>query len=658
MAATTSNCQSITISQELSQKILITHVFDQTREVDLGPLVKVVESILQNAAAACKGEYEGLNDMICSLENFDGMRQALDDIRSISCEISCNLSDVEATTMVLLKRLRNYSWNAKVVLAVAAFALSIGELLMLLNHRTTDPIAMSVDLLKGHVLKLDINVLKQLLKAMVDVVNINFAFLVPTLSKIPKEAPSMKDAMDYFPTATYKILSVVVQIASIISKREYIIESTIRRLAHEVSYVNYVLQEKLERCRKDAANLTTDYEAKQGEKYYQHEQVEYRQYEGVWEVIIPKIGFWELIDKIKYHMKIQVPEKLRKKHVLLLISDLDISIEEIKVLNRLYQMNNQRYEILWFPIVDVATYEKIKFSELKQLMKWGAVDPSNIGPAFIEYIKKECNFLKNPIAVSLNQEGDVTCLNALPMLWTWGNSAFPFTDEKEHQLWNKIGEKTGWKLELLLDEQIDLDIPPRMRSVTFVCLFGGENISWIQKFTEKVKNATVGVSFKLVYVGKSKGKGLPSHLLSSDIHVIDSEFQWQFSTRLESILYAKIQQDKTSQTDRVMHEALKLLGYASNGEPWAMFSVGSAVMVTANGEMALTIMSNYKDWKKDTTGPLFLEALRNYCTYKIPDIHGCINVHLPVVGEIPGIVSCPTCSKEMEMYYTYRCCSE
>ncbi|XVF06953.1 hypothetical protein REPUB_Repub06bG0095700 [Reevesia pubescens] len=659
MAATTSNNTAtptthlFSIPQELSQQILITHNSLQTQhQLDLQHLehlVKLIESIFQNAAAVSKGADEYANDMMKSLENFDGMRQALKDIRSISCEMSCNLSaagSVDETTMALLRRLENYSWNAKVVLAMSAFASSIGELSMLLKHRNSDPIARSVDILKGHSPTLDFTMLQKLglFQAMMDVVNINLAFLGTTISRMSKEAQSMKDAMDCFPFATYKILHIVLQIASILSKREDNSEY-LRWLVKEVSVVNTVLQKKLEFCRKDA------------EKYgpYQYEDVP---------ILIPKISISELIDKIKYYMKIQDPEKLRNRDLLLLISDLDISFEEIKVLNRLYQNNDKRYEIVWLPILDLSTYDTKRFWDLKQLMQWSVVEPSKIEPEVIEYIKKDWHFVKKAIAVSVNAEEKVTCQNALPMLWTWGNLAFPFTVKTEQDLWNKIDEQNGWRLDLLLDELIVPDIRSWIQNQSFVCLFGGGDLSWIQEFTEKVKYAAyaAGVSLKLVYVGKNKSKGIPRSELSRDINVIESESQWKFWTKLESILYAKIRHGKTVstsyKTDRVMQEALKVVGYGGNGEAWATFSMGPDAMVTTNGEMGLTIMSNYQNWRLKA-GLHFLGGLKNYKDVISRDVHGCINVHLPLlVGQIPGIMICPECSKVMEMFYTYRCCAE
>ncbi|XP_022743599.1 protein SIEVE ELEMENT OCCLUSION A-like [Durio zibethinus] len=649
--ATTSYFSSM--STERSQQILMT-------ATSLQLIADLIESIFRNATAAAAAaaaaaamdsdQYAKLNEKISSLVSVDyHMRQALDDIRSIACEMSCNVSavNVDATTTALLRRLENYSWNAKVVLAMAAFASSIGELSMVVKHRNTDPVAKSVEILKGHSPALDFTVLESLFRAIMEVVKTNLAFLNPNISKIPKESPSMVDAMPYFPIATNKILRIVIQVVSILNKPQVNID-LIRQLAAEVGDINTILQQKLLVCQREAGDAAKA-------KPYQYED---------FPKPIAKLRISEAIDKIWSYMKSEVPENMRNRHVLLLISDLDISIEEIKVLNWLYQKNDQMYAIVWLPIVNLSTYDTERFKELKQLMKWSVVEPSRIELDVVEFIKKEWSFIKKTIAVSVNPGGEVTCQNALPMLWTWGNLAFPFTDKTEQELWNKIDEQNGWSLDLLLNEHIVPEIRSWIESrSTFVCLFGGGDMSWIQEFTEKVKYAAyaAGVSLKLVYVGKNKGKGLARNELSREIKVIESEFQWQFWTRLESILYAKIRHGKTVttyKTDRVMQEALKVVGYGGSDEAWAMFSMGPGAMVTTNGEMALTIMSNYQNWRQDTTGLRFLEGIKSYKDAISLNVHGCINVHLPVLGQIPGTMICPECSKTMEMFYTYRCCAE
>ncbi|KAE8671003.1 Detected protein of unknown function [Hibiscus syriacus] len=654
-----SGTQVLWVPPGVSEQILSCHTSFHPHQVDLQHLVNLITSVFQNAATtSSKGgdQYAELNEMINRLENVSGMRQALEDIRSISCEMSCCASvgsGVDETTMQLLRRLRDYAWNAKVVLAMAAFACSIGELSMLMKHRNTDPIAKYVETLKGHHSStIDVTVLERigLLKAMIDVVNTNVAFLAPSISRIPKEVHSIKDAMACSPMAAYKILGIVLRIITILNKKKDSLESTIQELielAKEVTLINNILQEKLLICQGDAEKYTP----------YPLEDIT---------KLIPRISISELVDKIMHYIRIQVNEYLRNKHVLFLISDLDISVEEIKVLNWLYQRTDRMYEIVWLPIVDLSTYDVKRFWELKQLMKWNvAVEPSRIEADVVESVKREWNFIRQAIAVSVTPAGEVLCQNALPMLWVWGNMAFPFSDKAEQILWNSIDERKGWKLDLLLDEFIVPDIRSLVENRTsFVCLFGGGDISWIQEFTEKVKYAAyaAGVCLKLVYVGNNKAKlGLSKTDLGRDINLIESEFRWRFWTRLESILYSKIRHGKTVtnyKTDIVIQEALKVVGHGVKGEAWAIFSMGPDTMVTTDGGTGLAIMSNYQKWRQDTTGLRFLEGLKHYKGVISSDVHGCIKVHLPVLGGVPGIMVCPECSKVMDMFYTYRCCDE
>ncbi|KAH1038207.1 hypothetical protein J1N35_039950 [Gossypium stocksii] len=617
----------------------------KTLEPDVGQhLLDLIQSIFQIVVASKDTDQSAeLDKMISSLETFQGMRQVLNDIRDISCEMSCNLlaagsGNLEKTRTAVLERLRSYSWSAKVVIVIAAFASSIGELSMLVKHRDDDLMAkLLVKILKGHSPKLDLNALAEagLIKGMLEVVRTNLEFS----ARLKQE--SMKEAMlEFYLNATKNIFDIVLQISAVLSKREDV-HVELKSISAQLTDINIQLQHNMEHF----------------------ERISTHAYEEVSEITTS-----ELIAKIKKYIEVRDSEKLRNKHVLFLISDLNISIEEINVLKSLYEKNEGKYEIVWLPIVGLSAYDekaKARFWELRQMTKWIGVEPSIIEEEVIQYIKRDWHFIKEAIAVSVNKEGEITCLNALPMLWTWGNRAFPFTDKIT--LWNELDERTGWtwRLDLLFDQLIlpgdsGIDIQSWTKSEgTLVCLFGGGNISWNQEFIQKVNYAarSAGVILKLVYlgVGKNKGKGLTRNQLGRDILVIQSESQWQLWSRLESILYAKIRLGKK---DEVMQEALKVVGYGGNGEEWAMFSMGQGAMVTTSGKTALTIMKDFDKWRSDMIGVRFLEGIKKYKELITTDVHSCINLHLPVMGQIPGIMICPECTKVMDVFYTYRCCPE
>lgn len=141
--------------------------------------------------------------------------------------------------------------------------------------------------------------------------------------------------------------------------------------------------------------------------------------------------------------------------MLLLITDLSLSNEEIVILDHIYKERQNRagveYEIVWLPVVDATTWDEAKrfrFDDLKSKMPWYAVhDPLIIEPPVIKFIRNYWHFDKKMIIVSLDPQGRVSSLNAVHMLWVWGNVAFPFTDEKEQVLWNA----ESWRLQLVAD---------------------------------------------------------------------------------------------------------------------------------------------------------------------------------------------------------------
>lgn len=160
-------------------------------------------------------------------------------------------------------------------------------------------------------------------------------------------------------------------------------------------------------------------------------------------------------------------EVLRRKNVLLLISDLDVSNEEIFMLKEMYRESRQnqprmesQFEVVWIPVVDRSTPwsqdKQKRFESLQNSMPWYSVyNHTMIDRAVIKYIKEVWQFKKKPILVVLDPQGKVVNNNALHMLWIWGSLAFPFTSTREEALW----KDESWRLELLavpVDESIPL----------------------------------------------------------------------------------------------------------------------------------------------------------------------------------------------------------
>ena len=147
--------------------------------------------------------------------------------------------------------------------------------------------------------------------------------------------------------------------------------------------------------------------------------------------------------------------------MLLLISDLDMPMEELANLDNIYQSHRTRhnisYEIVWLLIVDDQSApwtqtKQMQFQELQRSMRWYTMyNPQSIEKPVVKFIKVQWSFKKMPILVVLDPFGQLVSPNALPMMWIWGSKASPFTIVREASLWN---EET-WRLELLVTEEMD-----------------------------------------------------------------------------------------------------------------------------------------------------------------------------------------------------------
>ncbi|PPD94444.1 hypothetical protein GOBAR_DD08573 [Gossypium barbadense] len=596
------------------------------RVVDVKPILQVIENVLHHIIPNIDHAMNGGTGHIDALDdrtNSSAVGGALDAlayiVHKICCEVSCKCSgggDAHATTMGILNMLSSYSWDAKVVLTLAAFAVNFGEFWLIVQLCTSNSLAKSVALLKqlpdllehSPTLKPHFDALHKLINAMIDVTKCIVEFTELPSEFISINVPPLSTAMAHIPTATY-----------------WIIWSSLHRLRRHGNYQAWHIK-----------------------------LVAYMNTFKVYYVFV--ISALVLIDV------------LRRKHVLLLISDLDSSHEEIRVLEALYKgervSSELNYEILWLPIVDRSTWNdgfEQKFLSLKSIMSWYTVKhPFAIEPAVIKYIMEVWGFFKKPIAVTLDPQGKVLCPNALNMMWIWGNSAFPFSSEKEESFW----KAEAWTLELLV-HRLEPNLPTWMSQQKVVCFYGGVQMEWIESFTTATKGVAkaLDIGLEMVYVGKNNAKervkkitGLIKEKQLS--HAWEDDNVWFFWNRLESMMYWKTQHGKTIENDVIKQEVITMLAYDGSENGWAVFFTGSDEMVRANGEKVISSMKSFDEWEKLAKQMGFIPALRKHLD-GITDDHHCTSLILPGNGGgIPERVQCAECGRPMEMYFMYRCCVE
>ncbi|KAI8019568.1 Protein SIEVE ELEMENT OCCLUSION B [Camellia lanceoleosa] len=306
-------------------------------------------SRLQKARRKKKGMH-GHADALEERTTVDGLDAILDELayimHKVSCELSCKCSsgaDAHATTMAILNMLSNYSWDAKVVISLAAFAVNYGQFWLVTQLVTSNQLAKSIALLKqlpniiehASTLKSRFHAIKNLIKVLLDVTKCIVQF---------KELPLQHIAST---TEAWELSS----------------------LAHKISNIDGHLKNQLGICHHHIETF----------------QMLIRLFE------MSHVDNVRILKALIYSKDDQLPlvegttkkkanmEVLKRETVLLFISDLDISHDEIMYLSLLHQDTRTRtglhYQIVWLPIMDRSTKplndaNQQNFEQLQMMMQY------------------------------------------------------------------------------------------------------------------------------------------------------------------------------------------------------------------------------------------------------------------------------------------------
>ncbi|KAL6505464.1 hypothetical protein OROHE_022843 [Orobanche hederae] len=608
-------------------------------------------------------------------------------INKISCEIISKCSgggETHVVTMDLLKSLSSHSWDAKVVIVFAAFAINYGEFWLVEQLQATNPLAKNIAALKDLPAIMDhAGDLRKRFEAVVDLLTqvlkvthciIDFKEL-PSLY-ISSESPEISAATAHIPTAVYWITRSLLVCSSTLlnligSGHEYMTSTSesweILNLAHKLSVIFEHLQNQLRKCK-------VLIERNKAEDAYLAlmklmESTHIDNMKILKAMIKSREDQRPLFDGSKRQN--ERIEALRLKYVLLLISDLELPEKELHVLHSIYSQHPMRheYEVLWIPILDptisMTQSQDKAFHDQRNNMPWHSVShPSLVEPVAIRYIREVWNFVHTPMLVVLDPQGKPANLDALPMMWIWGTLAFPFTRVREGALW----AESSWNMDLLADA-IDPRFSEWVRDNKVICLYGGDDIDWIRKFTLSAQAAAnaLRVPLEMLYVGKRypkekvrrcheviKRENL-SHIFSDDY----DDFIWYFWVRLWSMWNSKKQIGTTVENDHIMQQIMDILAYDSSELGWAVFSMGNYDITKGHGDKVMPILEKYNDWGHKVDQPdKFVAVLDEQLQIFHPE-HHCNRLILPgQAGYIPERVVCSECGKTMDKYVMYRCCTD
>ncbi|KAF4353562.1 hypothetical protein G4B88_003113 [Cannabis sativa] len=133
--------------------IFATHVHSDHKSFDEDSLFLVVENVVMRSSQIIDEIIQGVTVHVDNIEEFTEAKLSvpLCTLKAINKELSFkapNEQTAHKTTMAILGKLSNYSWEAKAVLALAAFAFEFGDLWLMAQLYHSDPLAQHLAVLK------------------------------------------------------------------------------------------------------------------------------------------------------------------------------------------------------------------------------------------------------------------------------------------------------------------------------------------------------------------------------------------------------------------------------------------------------------------------------------------------------------------------------
>ena len=198
-------------------------------------------------------------------------------------------------------------------------------------------------------------------------------------------------------------------------------------------------------------------------------------------------------------------------------------------------------------------------------------------------------------------------------------------------------------------------------------MYGGDDIEWIRKFTKEARSVAIDASIpiEMIYVGKSNKKEVVKRLINTiTIEKLSHSWQdqaiWFFWTRLESMLFSKIQLETDVERDIEMQEIKKLISHDKEISGWSLLSRGSSVVVNGHGKTMLKTLLVYDSWKNTVNELGFDVAFRNAYNSLLREesIPCCRFEFSHFAGKIPDDFKCPECRRYMEKYNSFLCCHD
>ncbi|KAK4423893.1 protein SIEVE ELEMENT OCCLUSION C [Sesamum alatum] len=682
---------SLTTNEDfLIREVLLTHNPDD-RQLDSEMLLQLVESTFcsatENVIVLQSGTcfHEFLNRVLAaqvdaiSTGNIDvvGSEEPISlTISKISNEMLSRCFEGEnlhRKTIVLLEMLSHYRWDAKVVLALASLACSFGLFQLILQLQSVNALAVSLAMIKGlprasSMLNPEFKALNLLVNTMVKLTKVILSFEGMSMQHELVDDKAMDVTKSNIYMATYWILRSILLCSSQIADLRNL------RLEKVCSDKTVVAAWGLHSVGNKLRGLCIDL-GKHVAKCQQ--QIETRFYGKLQQMFKETHGDNQEVLRTLFPLQTEFPFKnssstdkcgileLKNKVVILLISKPElIPVDELFFLVQQTSDHPQQnklegsYEILWVPIPYSREWnpaDKMNLEFYSNRLPWFSIRrPWSLNSAVVNYIKQEWNFNEDPIMVVLNENGIVTNLNAMDMVWIWGLKAFPFSTSREKELW----EQENCMLDLIIN-RISPSLTEWVEEGKNICIYGSANIDWIREFNASIKKIkSAGIQLEVVYVGCKN----PDENVRTIIDTIDQEkictsltfhkvqFFWLRLERIKRLISAH--QDHTTGSDKTA----ELLDFDMNGS-WAMMGQGSSTdVLKLDAEKLEEWLELLPLWCKNVATMGLVGAIKSVFEPSSGGGKCNHNELLPYEeGLVDKTVICASCKSPMEKFVLYKC---
>ncbi|XP_034684550.1 protein SIEVE ELEMENT OCCLUSION C isoform X3 [Vitis riparia] len=580
--------------------------------------------------------------------------------------------------MVLFDMLRNYRWDAKVVLVLAAFATCYGQLWLLMQPCPVNPLAISIAMLKQlpsnfSALRPRFKALNLLAKAMADVAKciIKFESLPIKDVKLDKETMTVTKSQIYL--SAYWVIKSTLTCSSQIRdltamKLEQVHSSSITVAAWELLSLVYKLGRICSQLRWQVDVCHQQIETKLHQKLMDLSKETQVDNQEVLHMLFALRDDTPLID-CSSQKKLGVSE-LKNKVVICMVSKPEpLPIEELLFLVQQtydhphHNKLERSYEIVWVPIPSSDTWteaEERSFDFLCYSLPWYSVrQPWLLCSEVVTFIKQKWNFKDEPIMVVFDSQGKVTNSNAMDMALIWGDRAYPFSASVEKKLW----EEEKWNLQFMIDE-IDSLLTKLVHEGRNLCIYGSQNLDWIREFNSKMKEITnAGLQLEMAYVGKRNPSEHERNILATiDLEKLSGSLSFTkihlFWRRLESMRRSILRLGKTANTDHILGEVAALLDMDDeNGQGWAVMGSGSSMeIVRLQGARLMDCLNLFSVWGKNVGKLGLVGAVKSAVEPPALPGHRCQSRVRPFAeGLIDETEVCNECKRPMEKFVLYKC---